>query len=266
MASPQTEDGYTRIANELLEALYRTHLGGSQTQVLFAIIRLTYGWHKTTDWISVSQLMDATGLPERTVQWALRQLRDKHIILRDYGQTSIQKDYTQWQGCKNQQGARISRVQESVPKGCKNHAKNVPSLAPTKDKRYKDREGAPAQIVTSFKTHPAIDAYAELTGKRPKKGTLQYDTIVQSVTDNQQKIELWKEAIRAWLLCDNKPTNVSGILDWFRTGKRDNRSGTIHGGNPGVERPLTAEEEAWKAYAISVKQRIASQPDGPSTV
>ena len=45
-ASPQLEDGYTRIANELIEALMRTNLSAYQSRVLWAIWRKTYGFNK----------------------------------------------------------------------------------------------------------------------------------------------------------------------------------------------------------------------------
>ena len=45
MASPQLEDGFTRVANELLEALAKLKLCAYETKVLIFIIRKTYGWN-----------------------------------------------------------------------------------------------------------------------------------------------------------------------------------------------------------------------------
>ncbi|WP_084288457.1 replication protein [Desulfovermiculus halophilus] len=56
MASPQCENGYTRLANELLEALARTRLAGQEYQAVLAIVRKTYGFGKKSDKISYGQL------------------------------------------------------------------------------------------------------------------------------------------------------------------------------------------------------------------
>ena len=64
MASPQLEDGYTQISNELLEALCWMNLSPYEWRVLLWILRKTYGWKKKTDWISLSQFSKETGLPD----------------------------------------------------------------------------------------------------------------------------------------------------------------------------------------------------------
>ena len=56
MANPQLEDGYTEIANEILEALMRLHLSPNQWQVILCIIRKTYGFKKKVDYIANSQI------------------------------------------------------------------------------------------------------------------------------------------------------------------------------------------------------------------
>ena len=52
MASPQVENGFTRIANELFEALARTRIPGEARQVLDLIFRKTYGIN--TMWAEIS--------------------------------------------------------------------------------------------------------------------------------------------------------------------------------------------------------------------
>ena len=62
MRSPQLENGHTRLANEIMEALCRFRIPGVERQVLDAIIRKTYGWHKKKDAISLSQFVEMTGV------------------------------------------------------------------------------------------------------------------------------------------------------------------------------------------------------------
>jgi len=62
MAEPQKENGYTPIANEIMEALCRIRIPGEERQVLDCILRKTYGWNKCEDAISLTQFMEMTGL------------------------------------------------------------------------------------------------------------------------------------------------------------------------------------------------------------
>ena len=42
-ASPQCENGYTRLANEIIEALMKSNLSAYQSRILWAVWRETYG-------------------------------------------------------------------------------------------------------------------------------------------------------------------------------------------------------------------------------
>ena len=83
MASPQKENGYTSIANELMEALSRFRIPGEQMQCLLVIIRKTYGFNKKDDMISNSQFVEATGLRHGNVSRAIRSLVEKRIVIKN---------------------------------------------------------------------------------------------------------------------------------------------------------------------------------------
>lgn len=97
MASPQLEDGYTQIANEILESLMETYLSPNQWQVLLCIIRKTYGFKKKVDWIANCQIVKATGLHKTTVSRALKKLEQKGLINRNGKTIGFQKDWEQWE-------------------------------------------------------------------------------------------------------------------------------------------------------------------------
>ena len=80
MANPQTENGYTRIANESLENLALTRIPGQARQVLDFIIRKTYGWGKKTDKISLSQFVKGTGLSKVAVSKGIKKLTEMNLI------------------------------------------------------------------------------------------------------------------------------------------------------------------------------------------
>jgi len=62
MANPQIEDGYTKIANDIMDALIAANLSGQEMRVALFVIRKTYGFNKTEDYISLSQIMKALGI------------------------------------------------------------------------------------------------------------------------------------------------------------------------------------------------------------
>lgn len=78
--NPQCEDGFTAIANELLEALCRIRIPGESTQVFLTILRKTYGYKKVVDQISLSQFVASTGMKKPNICRALKQLETLNVI------------------------------------------------------------------------------------------------------------------------------------------------------------------------------------------
>ncbi|MFM0044086.1 replication protein [Paraburkholderia sediminicola] len=105
-ASPQLENGYTRLANELLDALISAGLTARQWAVVMAIIRKTYGFNKTSDEIGLSQLSAMTGLDKSNLSRTVRELEGAKVIHRGdgtHGHTlGLNKKHKQWE-LSNQQ-------------------------------------------------------------------------------------------------------------------------------------------------------------------
>ena len=79
----QIENGeYTRIVNEILEQLVKRCLLGSEYQVVFFIIRKTWGFNKTEDIISLTQFEKALNLSRHTVINTIKNLVKKRILVK----------------------------------------------------------------------------------------------------------------------------------------------------------------------------------------
>ena len=120
-ASPQLEDGFTRLANELIEELLLARLSSRQWCVVIALARKTYGYNKKTDDIGLSQLADLTGLAKSHVSVTVRELEDRRIISRKQGKfghiMGINKNHEQWTGVERRAAPRVTvpvTVTESV--------------------------------------------------------------------------------------------------------------------------------------------------------
>lgn len=100
MASPQKENGYTAIANDIIEALARTRINGETRQVIDVVFRKTYGYNKKQDPISLSQFCHYTRMRRSDVCRALNKAISMKIISKKAtgGTTiySIHKDFEEW--------------------------------------------------------------------------------------------------------------------------------------------------------------------------
>ena len=68
MADVQLENGYTRIANELLEAIYSAGFTATQLNIIFVIIRNTYGFSRNDHTLSLNYINKAINGCRRHVQ------------------------------------------------------------------------------------------------------------------------------------------------------------------------------------------------------
>lgn len=84
MANVQLENGYTRIANEILGALARTKLNGTQHRILDVIIRNTYGYNKKIASLSDSYISKATGIHQKQVNREVNNLVGMGIVIVEY--------------------------------------------------------------------------------------------------------------------------------------------------------------------------------------
>ena len=102
MSSPQVENGFLRIANELYFAALRYQFKQHHKAVYEAIFMKTFGFNKKEDDISLSQLELMTGILSSNCSKACRQLVDLNVIHRRKGAyghiMGIKKDYRAWHG------------------------------------------------------------------------------------------------------------------------------------------------------------------------
>lgn len=96
MASPQLENGYTKIAHEIIEKLITVKMSGTEWQYVMCIIRKTYGFQKKEDWITNSQVVKMTGLKKERVSEAKGRLMARNIVTEKRNKISFQKDWEQW--------------------------------------------------------------------------------------------------------------------------------------------------------------------------
>lgn len=86
----QSCEGYTKIINSTLRAIYRTPFNATEIRVILAVIRMTHGWNKENKIISYSYLAKETDLDKRNVRRAVSLLvRSKIIIKSKAGRKNV---------------------------------------------------------------------------------------------------------------------------------------------------------------------------------
>lgn len=108
MASPQLENGYTKIANELIEALCRYVSNPSYLRIGLIIIRLTYGWGRKEAVINLKSIATKLGLGQEYVKNIVVEMENDGMLKVDYekpyeAKIVFVKDYEQWKFVKTWQ-------------------------------------------------------------------------------------------------------------------------------------------------------------------
>ena len=101
MANPQTEHGYTKIANELLQALIKYVTNPSWLRTSLFIIRLTYGWGRKEVTSNLKSFASMLHLSEEYIKSILTEMELSKMITIQWKDArkfvvSFNKDYEQW--------------------------------------------------------------------------------------------------------------------------------------------------------------------------
>jgi len=174
--NPQLENGFTRLSNEIIEALARLRLSGEENQCLWVIFRQTYGWGKKEDQISLGQFSLMTGLIKQHVLRALNKLSSKTVITitkNGNGQPNTYKfikDFGKWKPLPK-------KVQ--VPKMVKDVTKNgneaLPKMVNTKERKEKKEKGdsmASSKALDRFLKDKALEIYEAYPRKADRPNSL----------------------------------------------------------------------------------------------
>lgn len=124
------DDGYTRIANELLEAVMLAGLTQHQLLVFLAVMRKTYGFNKKLDWVSNEQLSELTGILPHKCSAAKSVLVKRGIFIQSGRNTGINNVVSEWStlpesGKKNKVYLKEVNLPESGKKSLPTSGKGV---------------------------------------------------------------------------------------------------------------------------------------------
>lgn len=140
------DDGFTRIANELLEAVMRAGLSQHQILVFMAVMRKTYGFNKKSDWVSNEQLSELTGILPHKCSAAKSALVKRGILTQTGRVIGINKTVSEWsslpvKGTEKKPYLKKVTLPESGKKSLPESGNAYyPNQVNTKDKHTKDNK------------------------------------------------------------------------------------------------------------------------------
>lgn len=135
------DDGYTRIANELLEAVMAADLTARQLKVALAVIRKTYGFGKKMDRITNTQIAQMTGIHHTHVCKAKNDMIAMHIVVSSGNQIGINKVISEWDLSISRSSETLAKsANESLAKAANGHK---PSQLNTKETIQKKEINTP---------------------------------------------------------------------------------------------------------------------------
>lgn len=146
------DDGYTRIANELLEAIMQHPFTKRELNIVLAVIRTTYGYQRKVDAVSIWQLSNMTKIDRSHVSKSVADLKEKNVILEANGgrishgvevkSIGLNKNYKSWTtDAKTATVAKTAQVLNQLHDRCQNgpptDAKTAHTERKTKEKKEK---------------------------------------------------------------------------------------------------------------------------------
>jgi phage replication O-like protein O len=202
MAKAQLENGFTRIANEIIDCLMQTNLSGREMRVFMSIIRETYGWNTKDRSVSLSRIAELIRIDRKHVPRLVRNLIDRNMIKRN-GVTGIQSDTAKWTKVSPNLGAPNSgapkMVSEVSPKMVSDVTPNSGTPLLLKTRKDNERQW----------THPSVDqvrAYCQerKNGIDPQRFVDFYAAKDWMIGRNRMKD--WQACVRTWEARDGKGT------------------------------------------------------------
>ncbi|SFA90987.1 phage replication protein O [Cohnella sp. OV330] len=220
---PQLEDGFTRIANEILEKIGRCNLNGTQRGIIDQIWRYTYGFGRKDAALSISFIARALEKQKSQVDRELTALIDRNIVtvvMTEGGSRSrvlrFNKDYSTWQSERRQRNGGHEKIvhQNEDESSAKKSTRSSTKTRTKKDSKERNKE-TPSR--NSKRHYPEDDQFYKMA--------VYFHGLVQQVAKDDPKLkhltvnanlQSWANDFR--LLFEQDKQNdkhlIRDVMDW----------------------------------------------------
>ncbi|CAM7642995.1 replication protein [Escherichia coli] len=205
------DDGFTRLANMLLEEYAGADLTKRQFKVLLAVLRLTYGWNKPMDRIANSQIAQIAKLPEKRVSEARVQLVEMNLLVQAGRRIGPNKNTSEWSIPQNKGESLNIGDKQSLKLGDSNPSNqgDTKDIIPKKEIQIPPTpqgEGAGQEIKPAKKKSPTLDYQAVMSAYNSTLG----DRLPQAEALSDKR----RKAIKR-LLTELKEPTIEAVENYF---------------------------------------------------
>lgn len=154
----QLEDGFLRLANELLDATMCSGLPETELCIVMAVWRKTYGFSKKMDWISNEQLEAMIDKHHTHCSTAKNNLIRKKVLIQEGRKIGMNKDISSWETKNNGFCKTLAKpAKETLAEVAKPPKQKLLSTKDNNTKDKKDNENTMSeQVRTECKKSPAL--------------------------------------------------------------------------------------------------------------
>lgn len=141
-------EAFTQIPNKVLEALVSSPmLNGTDVKIVLHVSRKTIGFHKSDDWISISQFQKTLGLSRPTIIKSIQKLLRMNVLVRvdigtpkgAYSRYRLNHHSDEWDVFKSKLVKKPLLVKKSSEPSKDTPSNLVKKSLPTKELHTKDR-------------------------------------------------------------------------------------------------------------------------------
>jgi phage replication O-like protein O len=139
MADVQLENGFTRVANEILEEVTQRKFNATQLSVLMIVWRNTYGYNRKDHELAIGYFVQATGYTKRNIQDAVNYLIESNVLSETKKATfnqsrkiAFNKNHDEW---KVTSRIKEQQVKNRSPHEEKNTSTGEESFTPTGEEK-----------------------------------------------------------------------------------------------------------------------------------
>lgn len=178
MANVQTDNGYVRIANQIMDELPKFKFNGTQLRIVMTVWRYTYGFQRKEHEMSLSFIEKSTGIDKARVKKQLNVLIESKVILVVQEATfnksrclSFNKDFDQWLIEKNEPQGSLSTEgsNQTTPQGSKETPPQGSKRTPKKESIKDNIKDSQSQEIFDLYMSKEIIQHKKFTSDMKKK-------------------------------------------------------------------------------------------------
>lgn len=215
------DDGHTRIAHGLLEELMQAKykLSGREYAVLLVVIRKTYGYMKSEDWIALSQFEEMTGIAKLDCRKVIKGLVERKMLVRSAQgndqKLAVNTNVSDW--LLDRPSKQLETAKRNARKSIRVNPPSKQNNPPSNEVNPPSKQDNPPTTIDKDNNNILKDSVPTPVETTPVQPPKKKTKSLKFTPEDRQFAEYMAERIDAVNgLSDNKPRNLDSWADQLR--------------------------------------------------